>query len=355
MHGFYSLPSCQAAPRRADCLVKESRGRQLLMQRTFVVGCPRSGTTIVQAMLARHPQVFTLPETDFFPRLLGGLECRFGDVGAKPRRRTLARRLGLARRYGRREFVALQRALLGESDVRAPWMLDTCVSRFISTLDQLAERAGRVGWIEKTPHHLLYLPEIEHYVPQARFVHVIRPGMDVLASIMDASLRYSNNSFNGGLLLWATRWNQAVDIHRSCIGMRNHHFVFLEDLVRKPVEEWHRLCDFLQLRPDAELDQACHQHIADPTAEPWKQAALSGLPQPADSKVEGLFGPQLREWLREKLNSYEDLYAASSLAYHRDDSFHLPAAVRAPRRAEGRATLETATDAAVGNGRARVA
>ena len=49
-----------------------------------------------------------------------------------------------------------------------------------------------------------------------------------------------------------------------------------------------------------------------------------------------LFGPQLREWLREKLSSYEDLYATSSLAYDRDDSFILPASALPTRRVEGR-------------------
>ncbi|WP_333677557.1 sulfotransferase [Dyella sp.] len=327
------------------------------MQRTFVVGCPRSGTTIVQAMLARHPQIFTLPETDFFPRLLGGLGHRFGDEGAQPRRRNIARRLGLTRRYGRRQYTALQRSLLGDDQAspRAPWLVDTCVKRFFATLDQLAERAGRAVWIEKTPHHLLYLPEIERYLPEARFIHVIRPGMDVLASIMDAHLRYNNTSFNGGLRLWTRRWNRAVDIHRTCIGVRNHYFVFLEDLVRQPAVEWQRLCKFLELPTDLELDQTCHQHIADPTAEPWKQAALSGLPQPADSKVEQLFGPQLREWLREKLSSYEDLYAASSLAYNRDDSFGMP--VLAPtKRRDDKAALETDALATIAKeGRFRVA
>lgn len=308
------------------------------MQRTFVIGCPRSGTTIVQAMLARHPQIFTLPETGFFPRLLGGMDHRFGDEGARQRRHTLARRLGVARRYGRREFLELQRSLLGASaaPARAPWRLDTCVTRFIATLDGLAERAKRTTWIEKTPQHLLYLPEIEQYLPNARFIHVIRPGMDVIASIMDAYLRYNNHAFSGGLLMWVQRWNRAVAIHRSHIGMRHHHFVFLEDLVRQPQEEWRRLCGFLELPLDADVDPACHQHIADPTAEPWKQGALSGLPQQADSKVEQLFGPQLREWLREKLSSYEDLYAASSLAYDRDDSFILPASALPTRRVEGR-------------------
>ena len=61
------------------------------------------------------------------------------------------------------------------------------------------------------------------------------------------------------------------------------------------------------------------QNIADPKVEPWKREALSGLPQQSDSKVESLFGPQLREWLRERLSSYEELYAASSLSYNREE------------------------------------
>jgi hypothetical protein len=296
------------------------------MQRTFVVGCPRSGTTIVQAMLARHPQVFTLPETAFFPSLLGGLHYRLGDEDPKPRRLRLARRLGLTRRYGRRIFVELQHALLGMGQpiARAPWFQRHCVEQFIAMLDGLAAQAGRSTWIEKTPHHLLYLPEIESYLPDARIIHVIRPGIDVLASITDAELRYDNKSFSGGLTQWVRRWNRAAEIHRSRIGMRNHHFVFLEDLIHNPAEEWQRLCRFLDLPANVELDQTCHQNIADPKAEPWKRNALSGLPNQAESKVENLFGPQLREWLRERLTSYEELYAASSPVYNREDSFQAP-------------------------------
>lgn len=312
------------------------------MQRIFVVGCPRSGTTLVQAMLARHPQVFTLPETGLFPRLLGGMEHRYGDEGAAPRRPTLARRLGLTRRYGRREFVKLQRSLLGHVHARAPWRLDTCVRRFFATLDELAERDGRTTWLEKTPHHLLYLPEIEHYLPDARFIHVVRPGMEVLASIMDAKLHYGDHSFGGGLLLWARRWNRALDVHRSCLGLRNHSLVFLEDLVRQPGAEWRRLCKFMGLPTDLELDHSCHQAIADPAAEPWKASALNGLPRQADSKVEQLFGPQLRECLREKLASYEDLYAAGSMIFRREDGFPSPVAAHSNEAAATQARFRVA-------------
>ncbi|GLQ96239.1 hypothetical protein GCM10007863_06570 [Dyella mobilis] len=305
-------------------------------------------------MLARHPQVFTLPETSFFPRLLGGLHWRLGDEGAKQHRRKLARMLGLTRRYGRRQFVELQQVLLGSEQplARAPWFQRDCVERFIDMLDGLAVQAKRSMWIEKTPLHLFYLPEIESYLPEARIIHVIRPGLDVLASITDAELRYDNKSFSGGLMQWVRRWNRAAEVHRSRIGVRNHHFVFLEDLIHNPTEEWQRLCKFLDLRSDVDLDQTCHQNIADPKAEPWKCNALSGLPHQAESKVESLFGPQLRECLRERLNSYEELYAASSPVYNREDSFQVPRSELRPNKGSDVPEVDAA---ALADGRFRVA
>lgn len=53
------------------------------MQRTFIVGCPRSGSTLMQAMLAHHPVVLILPETAFFECLCGHLEWRWHDRDAR--------------------------------------------------------------------------------------------------------------------------------------------------------------------------------------------------------------------------------------------------------------------------------
>lgn len=310
-------------------------------------------------MLARHPEVFTLPETAFFQRLLGDINHRLlGDVHHRPDDadakscwRTLERRLGFTSSIGRREFVMLRQTLLGteHTRTRVPWSVDTCINRVIAMLDGLAERAGRSAWIEKTPHHLLYLSEIEHYLPDARVLHVIRPGIDVLASINDAYFRYEIEAFSGSLMQWVRRWNRAVEIHRSRIGAKNHHFVFLENLIHNQAEEWRRLCEFLGLSNDVALDDSCQQNIADLKFEPWKHGALSGLPQQIDSKAENLFGPQLREWLRERLSSYEELYAAINRTYDIERSFRPPASVAGLRSAELTAidmgTLRAATPA----------
>ncbi|MGN6739217.1 sulfotransferase family protein [Dyella sp.] len=276
------------------------------MRRIFIVGCPRSGTTIVQAMLARHQQVFTLPETALFEQLYGDLAWRWGDYGITRRTRRSVQ-MGFARRAGRHALAQLARQL-GFVRTAAPWRLQTCVDRFVSMLDQATMSAGRELWIEKTPNHLLYLSEITCHIPEARFVHVIRSGMDVLASIADANLRFDDNhGFGGGTKLWANRWNRAVEIHGRYADHPRHHFIFLDDFIQDAASAWSRLCNALGLDPCMPLDTACTQPIADLTEEPWKERAVKGRPELPRSKANALFGPRLHAWLEQRLVTLEPL------------------------------------------------
>ncbi|MFC4763939.1 sulfotransferase family protein [Dyella koreensis] len=291
------------------------------MRRTFVVGCPRSGTTIVQAMLARHPAVFTLPETGFFEHLHGNTAWRWGDARIEYQQARLQQRLGFSRKHERNLFMTLQRMLSSSpvSSLRPSLRIRTLERRFITLLDRLAQENGRDMWLEKTPNHLLFIPEIEALVPDARFVHVIRPGMDVLASLADASLLFENdNAFPGGTVHWTKRWNRAMQIHRTHMAQPQHYLLFLDDLIEHPEREWLRLCEFLDIAADAPLNDACIQLIADLEQEPWKRRSIHGHLRMPDSKADGLFGPKLQRWLQTRLASYDDLRAHHMQAHGED-------------------------------------
>jgi hypothetical protein len=282
------------------------------MKRTFVVGCPRSGTTIVQAMLARHPAVFTLPETAFFEHVHGNLAWRWGDANAEYRPPRLRQRLGFTRKYDRQLFLSLQRMTTAVPAAlpRLSLRMRTLRRRFVALLDELARAADREMWLEKTPNHLLYLPEIEALVPDARFVHVVRPGAETIASLIDASLLFENdNAFGGGTVHWARRWNRAIQIHRAYLHHPQHYLLFPEDLIAQPHLAWKDLCQFLGLDPGLALDDNCTQVIADLEREPWKRRALHGRLHAPESKVDSLFGPKVQRWLQSKLASYDELRA----------------------------------------------
>lgn len=281
------------------------------MKRTFVVGCPRAGTTIVQAMLARHPAVLAVPETAFFERMHGDLAWRWGDAHARRQAWRLRQRLGFSRTHERHLLLDLQRdsAAAPVGTVRPSLSRSLLQRRFVQTLDALGLAAGRQMWLEKTPQHLLYIPEIETLVPDARFVHVIRRGADVIASLLDAGLLFEHGDpFGGGTVLWARRWNRAMQIHRQYLEHPRHYLLFLEDLIEQPQREWTRLCRFLDLDPARSTDRDCVQAIADLDQEPWRRRSPGGRPRMPGNETETLFGPKAHRWLQARLISYDELH-----------------------------------------------
>lgn len=264
----------------------------------------------MQAMLARQPHTFALPETWFFIALLGDEALRWGDRGVHATRHWY-HHAGLAQSWGRRRLLQLER-MYGESGARrwAPHTWRGCARHYARMLDLAAANASCSSWIEKSPAHLLYLHEIAASVPGARFVHVLRNGLDVVASIIDADLHQKTRGFRGGAALWAHRWNHAMQLHMACAGRTNHHLLCLEDLVADPAREWARLCDFLHWKPGVCDGGAPQFAVADARTEPWKAAALTGIPQRRASRAPLVFGTTTLEWLRQELVDYRAVRTA---------------------------------------------
>jgi hypothetical protein len=284
------------------------------MKRIFVVGCPRSGTTIVQALLARYPGVLTLPETAFFESVFGGIGQRWQDPDA--RRDPWYRRhgFGFARSHGPKRLHRLETELLGLSQA-PPWRIEPCIRRFVQLLDEVASSQDCAAWVEKTPNHVMYVDEIARHVADARFVHVLRNGEDVVASVVDADLLHPTHAFHGGVRHWVRRWNRVMDLQLAQLGAAGHYVICLEDLVEQFDRQWARLCAFLDFDPSLPLATAPHNAVADAALEPWKRNALSGVVRPTLRKSENLFGPRMLEWMRSNLASYDDIRARVARAH----------------------------------------
>jgi sulfotransferase family protein len=223
--------------------------------RVFVVGCPRSGTTLVQAMLASHPEVFSFPETHFFSKLRGRFASDPGWV-ASPR-------------PAWRELKRLARSLGVEDRSRlTPWHL-AFVARaheraFVRVVDEACLQAGKKLWVEKSPIHLHFIEEIASVMPDARFIHVLRNGKRVVSSFYrlcltdpgwvrqvlpgnpDQNLR-SDTKDHRVLDAVVDRWNNDVKISAATAGVNGHTITSLERLVAHPQTELERICEALAL------------------------------------------------------------------------------------------------------------
>jgi hypothetical protein len=111
----------------------------------FIVGSPRSGTTILGEVLGRHPDIINWYEPYFvWDWHVGNLDT---DV------RTEGQATDATRRFIRREF------------------------------DLFLRKAGKKMIVEKTPENSFKIPFLHAVFPNAKWIHIVRDGRDVTLSI----------------------------------------------------------------------------------------------------------------------------------------------------------------------------
>jgi hypothetical protein len=205
----------------------------------FVVGCPRSGTTWVQR--ASHERVRTGQESDVFDMYVG------------PQLQAWRREL---------EVTSSGRGGVG----LGCYLRDAEYLRILKryTLELLEPMVGPLAdgeiFVEKTPSHVLYVPEIAELLPAARFVHVLRDARDTVASLLSASRSWGRTwaprSARGATGMWVQHV-RAARAAQTQIGAERFYEVRYEALHADTATELRRLVQWIGLDwPEADLQQA---------------------------------------------------------------------------------------------------
>jgi hypothetical protein len=217
----------------------------------FIVGCARSGTTLLQRMLDHHPLVAVANEARFMLRITengaegGDLPLtqdsvewvrnhhRFAKLGLPDG--TLDKAAAVASTY-----TELVRALYGE----------------------FGKLHGKVLAGEKTPRYVRYLPLLHNLFPWVKTLHLIRDGRDVALS----TLQWAANGDKGPgrFQLWSKQpvaacalwWKWQVSAGRldgSVLPRERYHEVKYEELVSQPDKTLRQVTEFLDLPFAAEM------------------------------------------------------------------------------------------------------
>jgi hypothetical protein len=144
----------------------------------FIVGCGRSGTTLLRSMLDSHPQVAVPPETYFVTRLAAksssyepwdanGIELFVSDLTGTGG-------------FQRMELDAGD--LMAHLELRGPGDYADAIR---ATFELYAACQGKTRYADKTPAHVLSIPFLASLFPEARFIHIVRDGRDVALSFVD--------------------------------------------------------------------------------------------------------------------------------------------------------------------------
>lgn len=198
----------------------------------FVVGIPRSGTTLLSAMLSAHPRIAIAPETHFLSKWrqeYDGVDVRQEQAFARFWRAWSQSEHFLSLRIDGE--VARTRILSqGPHDYK----------QIFSTVLQLyAEKQGKPRWGEKTPAHERYIELLLGWFPHARVIYMLRDPRAVIASLLRVPWSHAN------VYLHARRWRRSAQRLGRCSSDARVRIVKYEDLVQDPRSSLAGLSAFL--------------------------------------------------------------------------------------------------------------
>ncbi len=275
--------------------------------RIFLVGFPRSGTTLLQSLFAAHPEVLSLPETFFFVHAApSGYRWRL---------------LGRAHPQARARLRELERHGI---EVPAPALRETLpiatagptVRRFVKSLDVAASAHDKRAWVEKTPSHLHYMAVIERYMPDAKFLHMIRDGMPAIASLH--AVTHAHPEPWGGrraLDVCIARWKSDIQRSYACVEKANHLFVSYERLVADPSAVLSSLTQSLRLSSDSGSIEAMVAGYADASlgvvsVEPWKSTVGAPIINRNGARAAQMFSAEERQRIAQMIAPEKQLLTA---------------------------------------------
>lgn len=208
----------------------------------FLLGFPRSGTTLLRVFLDAHPDL-AIPFESFVLIDFAKRAPRYGNLATGTDRRRLVE------------------DLLGSKGIRSwnprvepeDFDLDRC-GTYAAIVEQLfaayARRCGKPRWGDKTPSYTRDFHVLYELFPQAKFLHLIRDGRDAAVSLVRQQWG------PGDYLTALSQWNEVVTWSRKMGRMlpRGQYLeVRFEDLTADPEAVLRQIAAFLELPYDPRM------------------------------------------------------------------------------------------------------
>lgn len=215
----------------------------------FILGNPRSGTTLLRLMLNAHSELVVPPEAGFAVWLLNSWK---NDIP-----------------YNNEVFV---KELLKTNKIEN-WNLDPenllyyleskkarCLTSAINLVykyysEKCNANIALIG--DKNNYFIHHIPELRELSPNAKFIHIVRDGRDVACSYRNVMSKKINSKYAPklpiGMKEIAEEWSENNRGIRTELRNSDHILVRLEDLTANPELELSGICEFLNVKYEGRM------------------------------------------------------------------------------------------------------
>jgi hypothetical protein len=202
----------------------------------FIVGHPRSGTTLLRFLVSSHPRIYIPEETGFVPFLLPKEQTR--QTLTLRELRSLLTRIAELNYLWRNMVDDVEMFYRSLPEPRLPYVLDALYRQKIRS-------HGAARWGDKTPVYVQYVGILNLIFPTAQFIHVIRDGRDAALSALK---KWPDRRWYMDTFYLIKNWDRNVTAGRVAgrrLGKDRYEEVRYEALVNRPREVLERVTGFL--------------------------------------------------------------------------------------------------------------
>jgi Sulfotransferase family len=200
----------------------------------FIAGPDRSGTTLMYALLASHPDLSMVRRTNMFRYFYR----QYGDISQKD---NFERCLTDMVRYNRMRHLHPDPARIQEEF----WAGAPTYGRLFALFHQHhAERNGKSRWGDKSLHTEHYAEGVLREFPDARIFHMIRDPRDRYASVRNRN-GGNRRRFGGATGRWVMSARAGQENQVRFPG--NYRIIHFEGLLKEPEKTVREICAFANL------------------------------------------------------------------------------------------------------------
>lgn len=243
------------------------------LKKIFVVGFPRSGTTLLQSLISQSPKIISFPETHlFFREFIHPLDKLPISPNLSDKYWFMSRGRGMN---------DLLKAL---PDIKENLFLGSDLVRsFTDCMDRYGKSHGYASWLEKTPGHVRRIPVIKTYYKDAKFLHIIRRFQAIENSWENAS-KFPDSPFKSNSKKIFRNWKR--DINRTVYWAKkdpsSHFVIFYPRLCAEPKEALGEISLFLDTQITYNVDNHQSSSHLIFSEESWKINNKKKIFQPSD-------------------------------------------------------------------------
>lgn len=208
----------------------------------FIVGAPRSGTTLLSSMLNAHSEIAIPYESNFM------VHC-YNKYGLSPDLYNDSTLESLIEEILSGYFVSKWEPSITKEDLNYNNCRDL-PSLINEIYHCYARKKGKSIWGDKTPGYTKDIYVLNRIFPNAKYIHIIRDGRDVALSLL--SKIWGPRSFPIAIRFWREVVS-LCQVQLAMISEERYVELRFEDLVKHPESNLKRICSMLGVEFQSEM------------------------------------------------------------------------------------------------------